>query len=48
MDHGKYIPAEIGDKIKDLVNHEVKHMKGKMQLSEVQTLEKMKSLKSHI
>ena len=47
FDHGKYIPGEIGQKVKELVNREVKMMRGKMQMNEVQVLEQMKSLKDH-
>lgn len=29
-DNGKYIPADIGDKVKEIIQREVKMMKGKM------------------
>eukprot|EP00347_Sterkiella_histriomuscorum_P013621 403364019 len=44
-DNGKYIPEDIGVKVKEIINKEVLMMKGKMQRDEVSMLEQIKSLK---
>ncbi|CDW87729.1 rcc1 and btb domain-containing protein [Stylonychia lemnae] len=44
-DNGKYIPSDINEKVKEIIQREVKIMKGKMQQDEVAMLEQMKLLK---
>jgi len=38
-DNGKYIPSDIGEKVKEIIAREVKNMRGKMQRDEVTVLE---------
>lgn len=38
-DNGKYIPTDIAGKVKEIVEREIKNMKGKMQRDEVTVLE---------
>ncbi len=44
-DNGKYIPTDIAGKVKEIVEREIKNMKGKMQRDEVSVLEQMKAIK---
>ena len=40
-ENGKYIPEDIGDRVKELISKELKMMKGKMQRDQVGLLEQM-------
>lgn len=44
-DNGKYIPSDINEKVKEIINREIKNMRGSMQMNEVKMLEQMKLLK---
>lgn len=45
LDNGKYIPENIGEKVKDIVNREIQYMKNKMQINEVKSREVINNIK---
>lgn len=45
LNNGKYIPEDIGDKVKEIINREVKYMKSKMQINEVKSREFINNIK---